>query len=151
MQLCLNEMFDLVKTGVGSPNTESTPKPLPWVPLMCAAAINDAKMVNMLCREGADPNQPNKNGTTPVMLAAQLNNSTALLELIQLGGKLDVLDNEGLDAQAYAGSLPTPSSMRRCPPRRVGHMYPLTIGLCAIRSDHPLFHEQEQESALCTH
>ena len=67
----------------------------------------------MFCREGADPNQPNKNGTTPLMLAAQLNNSAAMLELIHLGGKLEVLDNEGLDVQAYAGSLPTPSSMSR--------------------------------------
>ena len=65
-----------------------------------------------MVREGADPNQQNRHGTTPVMLAAQLNNSAAMLELLGLGGLGDVLDSEGLDAQAYAGSLPPPSSMQ---------------------------------------
>ena len=44
MQSALAEMHELIKTGVGSPNIESAPKPLAWTPLMCAAAIDDVKV-----------------------------------------------------------------------------------------------------------
>ena len=44
MQSTLSEMHELIKTGVGSPNIESAPKPLAWTPLMCAAAIDDVKV-----------------------------------------------------------------------------------------------------------
>jgi len=48
MQSTLAEMHELIKTGVGSPNSESAPKPLAWTPLMCAAAIDDVKVLPYL-------------------------------------------------------------------------------------------------------
>lgn len=108
MRQLLKSMLDEIIKGTTNPNGEYIGNPLPWTPLMCAVAINEVKFIRLLIREGANPNHPNRFGITPVMLAAQLHNVTALVELIILGGDIDAVDNEGFNCMAYATSLPLP-------------------------------------------
>lgn len=106
-------MYDLVKGGYTNPNTEAIAQPLPWTPLMCAVAVSDIRIVRLLLREGANPNYPNKDGTTAVMLAAQLQDADMLVELLKGEGDLEAVDNQGYTAQAYANSFPLPTFMDR--------------------------------------
>ncbi len=109
----LNDIVATVRQGYTYPNQEILPQPLPWTPLMCAVAINDVRSAKLLMREGANPNHPNKDGTTPLMLAAQLQETEMLVELLAGGGDLLAVDNQGYAALAYASSLPLPTVMNR--------------------------------------
>jgi len=100
-----------VRKGTTNPNAEYTGNPLPWTPLMCAAALNDVRSIRLLVREGGDPNHPNKLGITALMVAAQLHNAEALVELLIFGGEMAQVDNEGFNAMAYATSLPLAQNM----------------------------------------
>ena len=40
MNECLANMLVVMKEGITNPNAECDPKPLPWTPMMCAAALN---------------------------------------------------------------------------------------------------------------
>ena len=115
METVITTVVGLLRTGGANPNTETLPKPMAWTPLLCAVAINDVKSTKLMIREGADPNFPNKDGTTPMMLAAQLNNIEVLLELIAAGGVYDasVVDNEGYTALAYSSTLPMADNIKK--------------------------------------
>ena len=67
----------------------------------------------LMIRDGADINHPTRQGTNAVMLAAQLHNLEALVELLVMGGDLSAVDNEGFTALAYANALPLPTNMNR--------------------------------------
>lgn len=112
---CLTDMLDFMRKGSANPNTESDAKPAAWTPLICAVVLNDIRSMKLMIREGADPNHPNKFGTTAVMVAAQCNNMEALLELIMSGGDLTEVDNEGFTPLAYSSSLPLPTCIYRDP------------------------------------
>jgi hypothetical protein len=113
MRSAVVQMLDLLRAGHTNPNTELEPKPLAWTPLMCAVAVNDLRSIKLMIREGADPNHPNRDGTTAVMLAAQLQNVEALAELLLHKGDLEAVDSQGYNVLSYATSLPLPSVMDR--------------------------------------
>lgn len=56
-----------------------------------------------------DPNHPNKEGTTALMLSAQMQCMDIMIELLTCGGNLKSVDNEGYTPMAYANSMPCPS------------------------------------------
>jgi hypothetical protein len=68
---CLTVMLDFMRKGSANPNIESEAKPAAWTPLFCAVVLNDIRSMKLMIREGADPNHPNKYGTTAIMVAAQ--------------------------------------------------------------------------------
>lgn len=109
----VSQMLALLRAGTTNPNTELEPKPLAWTPLMCAVAMSDIRSIKLMIREGANPNHPNRDGTTPVMLAAQLHNVEALTELLLHKGDLDAVDSQGYSVFSYATSLPLPTVMSR--------------------------------------
>ncbi|KAJ1438574.1 hypothetical protein B484DRAFT_416168, partial [Ochromonadaceae sp. CCMP2298] len=113
MRLHVRDMLALLRAGSTNPNAETEPKPLPWTPLMCAVALSDVRTVRLMMHEGARPNHPNRDGTTPVMLAAQLQNAAVLAELLLNKGDLEARDNQGYSVTSYATSLPLPSVMDR--------------------------------------
>ena len=112
-ELLSENMLAGIKKGAAAPNTEALQKPLPWTPLMCATCLNNIRMIKLFVRDGADPNHPNMQGTTPLMQAAQLQNLDALVELLILGADISKCDNFGFTALAYATSLPIPQYMAR--------------------------------------
>lgn len=109
----LAEMLSLIRQGYTNPNIDIAAHPIAWTPMMCAVALNDSRSIKILYREGGDPNYPNKDGTTPVMLAAQLQHNQALIDLLSIGGDLQILDNMGFSPLAYSTSLPLPTIMDR--------------------------------------
>ena len=113
LRTLMKQMLELLRAGMTNPNTELEPKPLAWTPLMCAVALNDIRSIKLMIREGANPNHPNRDGTTAVMVAAQLQNVEALAELLLNKGDLDALDSQGYNVAAYATSLPLPTVMDR--------------------------------------
>jgi ankyrin repeat protein/acyl-CoA-binding protein len=106
-------VLDYMRKGIVNPNVETACKPLPLTGLMCAVIMSDIRTIRLMIREGSNPNYPNKDGTTAVMLAAQLNNVDALIELLLQKGSIQQVDNEGYNSLAYATSLPTPTCMSR--------------------------------------
>lgn len=106
-------ILDNMRKGIVNPNVETAHKPLPLTGLMCAVIMSDIRTIRLMIREGSNPNYPNKDGTTAVMLAAQLNNVDALVELLLQKGSIQQVDNEGYNSLAYATSLPTPTCMSR--------------------------------------
>lgn len=106
-------MYDSIRKGVMGPNTEAAAKPLPWTPLMCAVAINDVRKVKLMIRDGSDPNYRNRDGMTSVMLAAEIQCIEVLVEMLTMGADLNLADNQGYTALAYANALPLPSNMQQ--------------------------------------
>jgi len=118
MHDAVNQMVALLRKGTANPNAESLDKPLAFTPLMCAVVLSDVRSVKLMIREGANPDHPNKDGTTAVMLAAQLQNVEMLMQLLLIRPQdalkyLSSVDNQGNTALAYASSLPLPSIMER--------------------------------------
>ena len=118
MHDAVNQMVALLRKGTANPNAESLDKPLAFTPLMCAVVLSDVRSVKLMVREGANPDHPNKDGTTAVMLAAQLQNVEMLMQLLLIRPQdalkyLNSVDNQGHTALAYASSLPLPSIMER--------------------------------------
>lgn len=113
MRTIVREIVEHLRLGNAYPSLESPEKPLPWTPLMCACAMNDIRSIRLICHEGADPNHQNRHGTTALMLSAQLNNVDAIVELLVFGADMDVVDNEGFTAIAYATTLPLPVALSR--------------------------------------
>lgn len=113
MRQYVTQMVDLLRAGTTNPNTELEPKPLAWTPLMCAVAVNDIRSIKLMIREGANPNHPNRDGTTAVMVAAQLQNVEALAELLMHKGDIEAIDSQGYNVASYATSLPLPTVMER--------------------------------------
>jgi hypothetical protein len=111
--ILIESMYNLMKQGYTYPNTESVSQPLFWTPLMCAVAVSDIRTARLMIREGADPNYPNRDGTTAVMLAAQLQDTAMLVELLKFKGDINAVDNQGYSALAYANSLPLPTFMEK--------------------------------------
>ena len=113
MKKIVQDIVKVVREGNVYPSVEALEKPLPWTALMCAATMNDSRSMRLICHEGADPNYQNRHGMTALMLAAQLNNIEAICELLLLGSDINVIDNEGYNAYAYAISLPYAKPLQR--------------------------------------
>jgi ankyrin repeat protein len=113
MKKIVQDIVKVVREGNVYPSVEALEKPLPWTALMCAATLNDARSMRLICHEGADPNYQNRHGMTALMLAAQLNNIEAICELLLLGSDINLVDNEGYNAYAYSISLPYAKPLQR--------------------------------------
>jgi hypothetical protein len=113
MKKIVQDIVKVVREGNVYPSAEALEKPLPWTALMCAVTMNDSRSMRLICHEGADPNYQNRHGMTALMLAAQLNNIEAICELLLLGSDVNVVDNEGYNAYAYAISLPYAKPLQR--------------------------------------
>jgi uncharacterized protein len=113
MKQIVQDIVKVVREGNVYPSAEALEKPLPWTALMCAVAMNDSRSMRLICHEGADPNYQNRHGMTALMLAAQLNNIEGICELLLLGSDINVVDNEGYNAYAYAVSLPYAKPLQR--------------------------------------
>ena len=105
-------LYDNIRKGGGGPNTEASPKPLAWTPLMCAVALNDVRKVKLMIRDGSDPNYRNRDGMTSLMLAAELQCIEVLVEMLVMGADMNLADNQGYTALAYANALPLPTNMQ---------------------------------------
>jgi ankyrin repeat protein len=56
---------------------------------MCAAMLNDAKLIREIVEAGANVSHANPFGTTPLMVASFLNNQDAMLALMKAGADID--------------------------------------------------------------
>lgn len=80
-------------------------------PLMLA--VNMPHIVKILVAAGADINHKNSQGLTPLMYAASLGLTVALIkDILQMGAKVDLIDNDGRTAlhiaiDSYNRNLPT--------------------------------------------
>ena len=63
---------------------------------------NPLRIVTMLLSSGADPNEPNIFGTTPLMAAAGMGNSGIMSQLLESHAAIDSRDSEGKTALMYA-------------------------------------------------
>jgi ankyrin repeat protein len=109
----MNEMVTIIRQGYTYPDYETLSQPLAWTPLMCAIALNDIRSAKLLLKEGANPNYPNRDGMTAMMLVSQLQGVEMFIELLQYNGDLSIVDNQGYSVLAYASSLPLPTIMNR--------------------------------------
>ncbi len=72
-----------------------------WTPLLAATANNSVTTLVLLLAAGADPNQPNEDGKTCLMIAAKnpYPNTQAVIEkLLAAGAKTDRVDRENFTA-----------------------------------------------------
>jgi Meckel syndrome type 1 protein len=80
--------------------------------LFAAIASGDAEAVRQRIAEGADPNERDPLGRTPLIAAARAGNDTLVRLLLGLGADRTLLDREGLSAadhaerDGHAGLLP---------------------------------------------
>lgn len=76
-----------------------------WSPLIRAAYTNDTDLCRILLENGADPNQPNMNGTTPLMYAFSGSEYSKSLEtakvLIEFGADFEKVDLFGRAIDSY--------------------------------------------------
>ncbi len=74
----------------------------PSLDLLAAAAKADAARIQYLLQHGANIEAADKNGRTPLMIAAQHGNAGAVSTLLAAGAKTDARDNGGLNAYGVA-------------------------------------------------
>ena len=63
---------------------------------------NPVRIVSLLLKSGANPNESNMFGTTPLMAAASMGNYAMLKELLESNAAIDLKDTEGKTALMYA-------------------------------------------------
>nr|NDG06401.1 ankyrin repeat domain-containing protein [Oxalobacteraceae bacterium] len=74
-------------------------------PLMMAAALGDAELIQTLLNAGADPNERNQNGTTALMMAAEHNHISVVRVLLHNPKtQVNVKDSVGRDALSYSAA-----------------------------------------------
>lgn len=79
---------------------------VPKTPLMKASASGDAVTVKILITEGANINEPDREGKTPLMHALQYQNAELADYLIKKGADLNIKDKYGYTAFYYAINYP---------------------------------------------
>lgn len=90
----------MLKTGaarVTQPLTDDNTQPIHM-----AASKNSVAMIDLLVRHGADVNARDKDGETPLMLAAIWDRRDALEKLLALGAERDLRGRSGMTALFYA-------------------------------------------------
>lgn len=74
-------------------------------PLMIAATLGDAELIQTLLNAGADPNERNQNGTTALMMAAEHNHISVVRVLLHNPKtQVNVKDPIGRDALSYSAA-----------------------------------------------
>lgn len=71
-------------------------------PLQTAAYKNDIEMMRLLVKHGAQVDFPNCRGETPLMKASETGNKEAIAELLAMGAKSAIRNNEGRTARDMA-------------------------------------------------
>ena len=70
-------------------NLKATTRIGGYTPLLVAAKLGHAQVIETLLASGADPNAPTMNGTTPLMFAAQAGNAPAVKTLLDKGADVN--------------------------------------------------------------
>lgn len=83
-----------------------TPKPRVYSPMLQALVKGDAKHVKLMLKVGADPNQRDGIGRTPLIMVSYYANERKAISLagyiIKQGGKIDYTDRNGMNALHHA-------------------------------------------------
>lgn len=90
---------EVLREGHAAPDTETD---IGHTALMSAAYRGLEKDVQMLLREGADPNYCNRNDRTALMAAAAAGHRSVVITLLMKGADAAVVDINGKSAGAYA-------------------------------------------------
>jgi ankyrin repeat protein len=131
---CLQNNFEYVRSILAYPVDLSSKTEEGWTPLLVAATnssvffdnsdheffkklveivykyskyhpdYNPVRTVNLLLKSGADPNESNMFGTTPLMAAASMANYEMLRLLLEHKAAIDLRDTEGKTALTYAAT-----------------------------------------------
>ncbi len=70
-------------------------KDLGWYPIHAASALCHSEGVDFLLKNGNDVNALNKQGETPIVVAARANCLSAVVALKEAGGNFDIADKNG--------------------------------------------------------
>ncbi|MGH7144309.1 MAG: ankyrin repeat domain-containing protein [Planctomycetota bacterium] len=74
--------------------------------ILCASRRSNQTLIEFLIAQGADPNRPDPNGRTPVMLCAEGGRLGCVQALVNHGANLNLLDNNHHGVLIYASSHP---------------------------------------------
>ena len=129
---CLQNNFEYVRNILAYPADISSKTEEGWTPLLVASTnssifydnmdhpfykklieivykyskfhpdYNPARIVSLLLKSGANPNESNMFGTTPLMAAASMANYDIVRELLEHKAAVDLRDTEGKTALMYA-------------------------------------------------
>src|SRR5687768_6322480 len=84
-----------------------------YTPLIMAAQVGNAKMIDLLLTSGADPKVATTNGTTPLMLAASAGHADAVRLLLDKGADPNARENaRGETALMFAANFNRVEAMK---------------------------------------
>ena len=91
----------------------------------CDGLNHTQSIFKLILQHGGNPNQKSKGGITPLMLAADVNNTSAIKTLIEHGADRDLVDDKGNNSIYYASHYKESSAVLCCDyrPRR----YPASL------------------------
>lgn len=98
----MNKFFIATLSGMLLLSACATHKP---TPLIVEAAKQDVGIVEMLVGQGADVNDTDANGRTPLMQAIRANKADVVVYLLNKGANINAKDNAGRSPLSYVGSL----------------------------------------------
>jgi len=111
-QAASNGLLDIVSKMLqhygGNPNKASLKKS----PLAFACMVQNAELVNMLLKHGADPNLASTertylNSTIPLFIAADEDNSDIVTSLLNAGADVNAVNDEGKSVACYVSEMLT--------------------------------------------
>jgi ankyrin repeat protein len=86
-------------------NLKATTRIGGYTPLLVAAKLGHAEVIDALLASGSDPNAPTMNGTTPLMFAAQAGNVPAVKTLLDKGADVNAKEKvKGETALTFAAA-----------------------------------------------
>lgn len=95
-------LIEYVK-DIDKPSSPEPDNPLPeMTPLMNAAYLGHNKIIELLIKNGADPEKKNSEGKTALMYAAEGNHARSVKLLLDAGAKIETAGNNGENALRLA-------------------------------------------------
>ncbi len=80
------------------------PAPLPHDAIARAVETRDAQLLERSVQKKIDPNVPNAEGKTPLLLAIEQNDQPLIARLLELGASVDLADTHGVTPLLFAAS-----------------------------------------------